>query len=256
MLDALFGGGKLNKMIIQAYEPVVSGNSSRTLSKAEGDKYAVQINPDTYSINHYVNYQRSEAMGTSDSNPKLANMAPTTMEFTIIFDGTGVVPPPAGPLDNIPIAGAIAGLFSGEEKYDVMKEIGKFSKVVYNFDPQSHGPRWVQITWGRQIYDCVLISMALNYKLFDASGTPLRAEARVSFQSAIGDILRENKEGKQSPDLTHQRTVIAGDTLPLMTHSIYGKPEYYIEVARVNKLYDFRRLKKGSEISFPPAKKK
>lgn len=255
MLDAIFGGGKLVKMIIQAYKPTVPGNTTRVLSTVKEDQYAVQINPESYSISHNVNYQRSDAMGTSDSAPKLANMSPTSMSFTIIFDGTGVVPPPAGPLDNIPIAGAIADLFSDDDKYDVMKEIAKFSKVVYTFDPASHGPRWVQITWGRQIYDCVMISMALNYKLFDVNGTPLRVEAQVSFQSAIADVLRENKEGKESPDLTHQRTVIAGDTLPLMTHEIYGKPEYYIEVARANKLYDFRKLRKGSDITFPPAKK-
>lgn len=255
MLDAIFGGGKLVKMIIQAYKPTVPGTTTRVLSTLKEDQYAVQINPESYSISHNVNYQRSDAIGTSDSAPKLANMSPTSMSFTIIFDGTGVVPPPAGPLDNIPIAGAVADLFSDDKKYDVMEQIAKFSKVVYTFDPASHGPRWVQITWGRQIYDCVMISMALNYKLFDVNGTPLRVEAQVSFQSAISDILRENKEGKESPDLTHQRTVIAGDTLPLMTHEIYGKPEYYIEVARTNKLYDFRRLRKGSDITFPPAKK-
>lgn len=255
MLDAIFGGGKLVKMIIQAYKPTVQGSTTRVLSTVKEDQYAVQINPESYSISHNVNYQRSDAMGTSDSAPKLANMSPTSMSFTIIFDGTGVVPPPAGPLDNIPIAGAIADLFSDDDKYDVMKEIAKFSKVVYTFDPANHGPRWVQITWGRQIYDCVMISMALNYKLFDVNGTPLRVEAQVSFQSAIADVLRENKEGRESPDLTHQRTVIAGDTLPLMTHEIYGKPEYYIEVARANKLYDFRKLRKGSDITFPPAKK-
>ena len=137
MLDAVFGGGKLVKMIIQAYQPPAQGSTVRTLSKVPADTYAVQINPESYSINHNVNYQRSEAMGTSDSNPKLANMSPTSMSFTIIFDGTGVVPPPAGPLDNIPIAGAVADLFSGDDKYDVMKEIARFSKVVYTFDPRA-----------------------------------------------------------------------------------------------------------------------
>jgi hypothetical protein len=51
------------------------------------------------------------------------------------------------------------------------------------------------------------------------------------------------------------RKVVAGDNILLMSNNIYGTPAYYIEVAKVNKLFNFRQLREGKEIFFPPAKK-
>uniref|UniRef100_A0AAU6WLI4 LysM domain-containing protein n=1 Tax=Chryseobacterium endophyticum TaxID=1854762 RepID=A0AAU6WLI4_9FLAO len=60
---------------------------------------------------------------------------------------------------------------------------------------------------------------------------------------------------KNSPDLTHKRTIQDGDTLPLMTERIYGDSKYYLEVAKVNNLINFRQLVPGEELYFPPIEK-
>ena len=67
--------------------------------------------------------------------------------------------------------------------------------------------------------------------------------------------LRKKKEleaGKNSSDLTHIRVVQAGDNLPLMCFRIYGDSSFYIKVAKFNKLNDFRDIKPGDHITFPP----
>ena len=51
------------------------------------------------------------------------------------------------------------------------------------------------------------------------------------------------------------RTVKAGDTLPLMCYRIYGDPKYYLDVAEVNHLGNFRVLIPGSALVFPPIEK-
>ena len=51
-------------------------------------------------------------------------------------------------------------------------------------------------------------------------------------------------------------TVKAGDELPLITYDIYGDPHYYLEVARANKLTDFRNLRAGTTLHFPPVDKR
>ena len=66
---------------------------------------------------------------------------------------------------------------------------------------------------------------------------------------------RAAREKKSSPDLTHERVVKEGDNLPLMTYRIYGDPKYYLEVARVNGLTNFRKLTPGQKIVFPPIEK-
>jgi nucleoid-associated protein YgaU len=52
--------------------------------------------------------------------------------------------------------------------------------------------------------------------------------------------------------MTHVRLVKEGDTLPALTREIYGDYRYYLEVARVNQLDDFRSLEPGTRLFFPP----
>jgi nucleoid-associated protein YgaU len=61
-------------------------------------------------------------------------------------------------------------------------------------------------------------------------------------------------EFRQSPDLTNQRTVMPGDTLPFMCFQVYGDPRHYLRVAAFNHLDDFRSLAVGQAILFPPLK--
>ena len=255
MFDSLLGSGKLEKMSIWALKDQVDPKVPPEVTGAEGDSYMVQVNPDSYTLSHQVYYERTDTNGRPPSNTKFNGMSPAKLDFTIIFDGTGIIPPPAGVLDNIPIVGAIADLLGGKKEFDLMEEIRKFTKVVYSFDGDQHRPRNIRLAWGRQIYDGVLTSLSLNYKLFKPDGTPLRAEARVSFDSSLSQVMLEAVYKTSSPDLTHIRTSIAGDTLPLMTHSIYGQADHYIAVAKVNKLFNFRKLPDGQSIFFPPVKK-
>jgi hypothetical protein len=62
-----------------------------------------------------------------------------------------------------------------------MDQIKDFTKIVFEFDGNKHTPRQLRLTWGRQIFDGVLTNITFSYKLFNASGTPLRVEARVRF---------------------------------------------------------------------------
>ena len=100
-------------------------------------------------------------------------------------------------------------------------------------------------------------ALALNiaYKLFNADGTPIRAICKASFKGSIEEGLRIAKDNLKSPDLTHHRKLVKGDTLPLLCYKIYGDSKYYIQVAAVNKLSNFRNLKPGDEIFFPPVSK-
>jgi nucleoid-associated protein YgaU len=111
------------------------------------------------------------------------------------------------------------------------------------------------IKWGALLFKGSLVDLSIEYRLFASDGTPLRANAKLKVKGTIDDDLRVAKENNQSPDLTHYRKVKAGDTLPLMCYRIYGDSNYYLEVARVNKIMQFRKLKPGQEIFFPPLQK-
>ena len=202
-----------------------------------------------------VLYENNTTHGNEGSEAVYASTAPAALNVEFLFDGTGVIPSTAGSLENVQKAGTTANPLDGNDKFDVMDQLKAFLKVVYDSNGDIHRPRKVQLVYGKLAFDGVLESLDIEYKLFKPDGTPLRAVAKASFKETISDLLRENKEKNSSPDLTHVRTVHAGDTRPLLTHSIYSNSSYYLEVARTNKLYSFRRLTEGSEIAFPPVDK-
>jgi nucleoid-associated protein YgaU len=94
--------------------------------------------------------------------------------------------------------------------------------------------------------------VAIKYTVFDREGKPLRADLTVDLISDQDPAERQKAEGKKSPDVTHVRIVRAGDTLPLLTKKIYGSSKSYLDVARFNDLDDFRRLRPGQALYFPP----
>ena len=101
----------------------------------------------------------------------------------------------------------------------------------------------------------MLTNLDIEYKLFKSNGTPIRAIAKCTFKGTIEEDLRKALENKQSPDVTHERLVKAGDKLSLMTHKIYKQQKYLLLVAAFNQLDGFRNVKAGTKIYFPPVEK-
>jgi hypothetical protein len=222
--------------------------------------YDALVNPESYTINHFVEYNSEPPPpGNTGVEQQFVRTLPPTLQFDFLFDSTGVIPKPlsgiAGALSNVPIAGAIAGALSNTDKYDILDDIDKFKKVVYEYNGDEHAPRRVQLLWGTLLFEGVLTSLNFNFKLFQPDGTPIRVVATAGFNGTIEDDLRVAKEQSTSPDLTHIRKVKEGDTLPLMSYRIYGDSAYYLEVAKANNLTNFRNLKVGDEVFFPPLEK-
>ena len=241
--------GELKKLKIKAID---ANNNELT--------YIALVNPETYVIKQKVNYNPSPPpQGNPGKDLQYNHTTPPDIQFDFIFDSTGVIPKPleglAGALSGVPIAGAIAAAFSDTPKYDILAEIEAFKNIVLTYDGDKHEPRKVQLLWGTLFFEGKLTTLQFNYKLFQPDGTPIRAVATAAFTGTIEDNLREALKKSNSPDLTHIRKVKEGDTLSLMTYKIYGDASYYLEVARINKLINFRNLTPGTEIFFPPINK-
>jgi nucleoid-associated protein YgaU len=101
----------------------------------------------------------------------------------------------------------------------------------------------------------VLKSASIAYKMFKPDGVPLRAVITANFTDNSDDRTRVAVAQDQSPDLMHARLMKAGDNLPAMCYKIYGDHNYYLEVARANRIDDFRNIAPGTKIFFPPLEK-
>jgi hypothetical protein len=260
ILDSLLAKGNLTKMTISALAADPKPDSP---PQPTNEQYVVLVNPNTYRINYALKYNNDKpTQGKDSSQGQFAYSEPISIDFEILFDGTGVIPkqPSKNPLEGVPGAGAIVGAVQGlispdKNGYDVAKEIIKFNKIVYDYDGQQHKPKAVQIVWGKLVFYGKLRALSYQFKLFKSDGTPLRALANVTFENHRNDFLREAIQKTSSPDLSHIRTVQEGDTLPLMCYRIYGDSSLYLEIARVNNLQNFRKLEAGMQLQFPPLEK-
>ncbi|MFT6921958.1 MAG: LysM repeat protein [Crocinitomicaceae bacterium] len=227
--------GKLQKLTLTAFP------SSEFKNSEKGDEYTVLINPENYSKKLSVEWDETQATGTSGKNRKFQRIIQPDLEIQIVFDGTGIIPD--APKD------------SKQEVMSVKDQITAFEKIALKYDGDHHKPNHVMALWGDLIFKGVLADISYEYKLFKPDGTALRVVAKVTLKDAIEEKLRAAKENQKSPDLTHVRQVVEGDTLPLMSKKIYGDSKYYLEVAKVNQLTNFRKLTPGQQLLFPPLEK-
>jgi hypothetical protein len=208
---------------------IIMGYSDEKLTQKTG-QYKVQINPEKYSQQYSTEFTCDNAINTGGVVNKFVVQRPQDLALEFYLDASGVVP----------------GLKS------VTEDIETFKSIVYSYNGTIHSPNYLRILWGKLTFDCRLESLDIEYLLFTPAGVPLRAKLTTKFKQYNSPQKVQLQARNNSPDLTHSRIVAAGDTLPLLCFDIYRDSKYYIEIARVNSLNDFRNLLPGQQIFFPP----
>lgn len=217
---------KFTRMLIEAHK-------GPTLDEDPDLVYAVLVNPEKCSKRFKVDYDSTGGAGKANAVLKFQKTLPTTMEFELLFDATGVI--------------------EGSPE-DLAGEIEKFMNVFYYYQGDIHKPYYLKVTWLGECFGAVANSLSLDYTLFSSDGSPLRARATLSLTNYEDAKTIQKESGESSPDLTHQVSVRAGETLPGIARRIYGETSRYLELARSNGLVNFRALRPGMVVYCPPVK--
>jgi len=215
--------GELTKMKIVAFkDPDYSSKLG---------EYDVLVNPENYKQKNEQLYSTTDTTnGSSAQTAKYKGGGSGLFEIALFFDGTGVI-----------------------TKEKVADQIKKVRDLIYKYNGDIHEPNYLRVYWGTQsLFQGRLKSWNVNYTMLDMDGSPLRAEATAVLISSVSAKKKALEEKKNSSDLTHVRTVLDGDNLPLMCYRIYGDSSYYIKVAQYNEITNFRAIKPGDVITFPP----
>lgn len=223
--------GSLEHMVVSAF-------SDPEYNSPTGQPFTVWINPATYTHDYTISYADRQAPGSNGPSPEFNKVGRESISFDLIFDATGVIPPPI-PGTPLPADG-VAGL------------IDTFTKLTTTVNGDIHRPNYLKLSWAQLQFQCVLSKLNITYTLFKPDGTPLRAKLAVTFLSYSSEKQLAAEGNFHSPDVTHLVTVLAGDTLPALCHRIYGSSTYYLKVAEFNALPSFRQLRPGMQLVFPP----
>lgn len=215
--------GNLVKLLIESF-------SDERFNQKIGE-FEVVFNPNQYTLKYGIEYDQRQASGTTGNAPSFANMKSQDLALEFMIDGTGV---------------------ASDQAIDVQAKVDDFLDHCYTYDGEIHRNRYLRVNWASLVFDCVLKSADVKYTLFDPAGKPLRAKIAAKFLGFINDELRVQKADAASPDRRHVRTIGPRGRIDLMTHLIYRTPEYYIDIARANKLTGFRKLSVGEQLVFPP----
>ena len=228
-MEAMSSGEK-DKLKISPCTVDASGN----ITVDKGTCFEVMLNPSNYDHSYSIGYNKKEAIGQSGSDTKFSGIKPEKIKFNILIDGTGVI---GGP---------------DSSSLDVKTQVKELTDIVYKYDGSKHEPNHVRVLWGSQIFFGRLESMSVDYTLFKPSGVPLRAKIKLGFSGFMSKEEEALRANRSSPDLSHLIEVKAGDTLPLLCYRVYKDSSYYLEVAKVNNITNFRDIKPGSKLHFPP----
>jgi len=201
------------------------------------ESFVVHVNPQNYTKSTTINFSEEQAPGTSSGQGNHNNTEPVKLNFDFLLDRTGALGNESDSLNG------------------VEDDIAHFKKIALDFEGEIHKPRYLMLCWGSLIFKCQLEKLDIEYKLFNHQGKALRANLKCAFKEFKEEAERVAEENKSSPDLSHSRIVSAADTLQLLCKDIYGDSRYFLQVARYNSLKNFRVLKQGQRIFFPPIEK-
>lgn len=242
-------GGSIQKLTIGTYK---DSNYDR---RVEAGAFKAFINPTSFSMTYKSEFTSDQPEGASKANLNYSKTLPSDLQLEFLFDGTGVTEANSGNKLLNTIAQKL-GKKDAFVKTAVKDQIKAFYEATGELSGPIHKPYNVILNWGDFEFQGILSEFTIEYKLFNNEGRPLRAIGKAKFRESISPELAAKIEKKNSPDLTHKRMAKKGDTLPLMTERIYGDTKYYLEVAKVNGLINFRQLTAGTELHFPPLDKK
>lgn len=205
-----------------------------------GVPYTPMYNPTSFSVSHAVTYDEAEKDTVGDMPKKFKNATPRSLSMELFFDGTGASPSSTDVLSNAVAVNTV----------DI--RIQAFLKLAYQVSGANHKTSYVMVIWGTFIMTGVLKSANVTYTMFDTNGRPLRAKVNIVIEESISNSLIGKILKLFSPDLSKSHTVVAGDELALLCFKEYGDASLYTKVAEVNGLKNYRKLKPGMELLFPP----
>ena len=215
---------------------VIKSYTDKNFTQSYKEEIKLQVNPSEIKLEKGIRYIKDMQLGALGSSAVFDRYSEQVFSFETILDATGTLP-------------KAEDIKSVEQWVDVLED------RLYLYNGEGHRPPYVMIIWGKMVFKGQLSDMEVQYTMFGADGSPLRAKVSLSFCGFSSDAEERKKAGKSSPDMSHLLTLKAGESVASVCQRIYGDSLLVDEVARLNGLNGFRKVEAGTELLFPHLRK-
>jgi nucleoid-associated protein YgaU len=222
---------KLEKLKIEAF-----ADSDR--ERPVGEPFVATFNPESLSEEFSIAYRAARNVGGTQQPARIEQAPPGRLSVTLLLDGSGV--------GEIGLMNLFAPPPTVEER------IKAFKALAYDINGEIHEPNYLLLSYGEIKYRGRLGKLTINRQSFDRQGNAVRAELVVELISDEGVEASLRDANLASPDVSHSRTLRAGDTLPMLSEEVYGSPAHHLAVARFNGIDHPRAVPPGTVLLFPP----
>lgn len=129
----------------------------------------------------------------------------------------------------------------------------KLTLIDSNAPENKKRPPLCRFIWGaHKSFLAYVPSVSINFTFFSPSGTPLRAEASVTFMQYQDDQIFPPQNPTSRSEARKTRVVVAGETLDWIAYQEYGNPAHWRHIAETNQLSDPKDLKPGQILELVP----
>lgn len=201
-------------------------------------KFECMVNPSRFKHKKGMLFNSDNRANGSQDVKQWKGYSEETLEVTLFLEGTGY---------------ATSHLYgSGGDKTAVENQLKDLNKLAYDYDGGIHKPMYVSLFWQSFKFLGHIKSMDVNHEVFNSEGECIAATVDFVFTIHIDNKTAAMKQNRNSPDMSHLQVMKDGDQIPLICNKIYDDPTYYIQIAQLNGLTNFREVANGKKLLFPP----
>jgi|GEM_PF-300690 len=211
------------------------------------DSWTGKFNPSTIQYESKVEYFDDVPIGAAGGEVRFKRMPPVKLTFSILLDNFDS--------DSSNAFLALMGTPPLINPDPIITQATKLKNVIYNMNSSTHQPNYVRMQFGDNTFYGRAVKFDVKYTEFKTNGEATRANIDMAFTGSKSKKTTATELQLNSPDMTHAYTVREGDTLTMLATKYYGNPNYFHELAKVNKLNGLRKLSPGMMILIPPLQK-
>jgi nucleoid-associated protein YgaU len=211
-----------------------SNPESAQLEFEDGSVVQCYFNPKEYSVTKNNTWNASPQAGSSLPKVQFGGGSPQELSFEILLDDMEG--------DN-PIGDDLELLF---KKMEADKKF-----VAKSGKKNVARPPYVTFSWGQTNFFLAAVkSLSVQFLKFDSSGTPIRAQVKLTLMQVDPGPPGQNPTTRAIPGLG-SHTVRDGDSLQSIAYTAYGDATAWRAIAEANGIDDPMRLRRGTRLLIP-----